>query len=105
LDAYAHEYEDLVRVREAHAVEVDSLRNNNRSLLARVKELDADLAQLNTEHVEVLNQLVMARLRNEELEEELVRYKLLYAEVMHENADSMSSHRLSSLGNKRGSNS
>lgn len=58
------------------------------------KELDASLAQLNAEHVDVLvswcltsygfcislteqNQLVMARLRNEEMEEELVRYKLL----------------------------
>ncbi|OAX42542.1 RabGAP/TBC [Rhizopogon vinicolor AM-OR11-026] len=105
LDSCAREYEDLVRVREAHATEVDSLRTNNRSMSARVKELDADLAQLNTEHVEVLNQLVMARLRNEELEEELVRYKLLYAEAMHENEDSKSSHRLSSpLSNSRGSN-
>lgn len=58
--------------------------------------LESSLTQLNKEHVDVLvrlrtqtppddlttesnvqNQLVMARLRNEELEGELVRYKLL----------------------------
>ncbi|KIJ67793.1 hypothetical protein HYDPIDRAFT_173554 [Hydnomerulius pinastri MD-312] len=104
LDAYAHEYNDLVRAREAHAIEMDTLRNSNRVLSAKVKELDESLAQLNTEHVEVLNQLVMARLRNEEMEEELVRYKLLYAEAMHQNEDALSSHRLSkSQGSRRGS--
>jgi len=36
LDSYAHEYDDLVRIREAHAIEVDTLRNNNRSLSAKV---------------------------------------------------------------------
>ncbi|KAG1900631.1 rab-GTPase-TBC domain-containing protein [Suillus fuscotomentosus] len=102
LDAYSHEYEDLVRTRDAHAIEIDKLRNTNRSLSAQVKELDTNMAQLNAEHVEILNQLVMARLRNEELEEELVRYKLLYAEAMHENQDSLSSHRLSSQ-TRRGS--
>ncbi|KAF9227336.1 RabGAP/TBC [Gyrodon lividus] len=95
LDAYAHEYRDLVKAREAHAIEMDVLRNSNRTLVAKVKELDANLAQLSTEHVEVLNQLVMARLRNEEMEEDLVRYKLLYAEAMHQNEDAMSSNRLS----------
>lgn len=36
LDAYAHEYADLVRAREAHAIEMDTLRNNNRALAAKV---------------------------------------------------------------------
>ncbi|KIK44749.1 hypothetical protein CY34DRAFT_802323 [Suillus luteus UH-Slu-Lm8-n1] len=104
LDTYSHEYEELVRTRDAHAIEIDTLRNNNRSLSAQVKELDTNMAQLNAEHIEILNQLVRARLRNEELEEELVKYKLLYAEAMHENQDSLSSHRLSSpLASRRGS--
>ncbi|KAG1790581.1 rab-GTPase-TBC domain-containing protein [Suillus plorans] len=103
LDAYSHEYEDHVRTRDAHAIEIDKLRNTNRSLSAQVKELDTNMAQLNAEHVEILNQLVMARLRNEELEEELVKYKLLYAEAMHEKQDSLSSHRLSSPQTRRGS--
>jgi hypothetical protein len=36
LDSYAHEYEDLVRMRDAHALEMDNLRNSNRILLAQV---------------------------------------------------------------------
>ena len=35
------------------------------------------LAQLNTEHCEIVKELVMQRLKNEEMESELVRYKLL----------------------------
>lgn len=105
LDAYAHEYHAFMRKREAHAIEVDNLRNANRALTAKVKELDASLAQLSAEHVDVLNQLVMSRLRNEEIEEELVRYKLLYAEAMHRTEDAMSSHTRSksNAGKNRGS--
>lgn len=36
LDAYAHEYADLIRAREAHAIEMDALRNSNRALGAKV---------------------------------------------------------------------
>ncbi|KAJ7096293.1 rab-GTPase-TBC domain-containing protein [Mycena epipterygia] len=95
LDSYRHEYEDLVRETNKHALEVDELRNSNRILSASVKTLETSLAQLNGEHVQVLNELVKSRLRNEELEEELVRYKLLYAEAMHENQDAQSSQRIS----------
>ncbi|KAJ7346650.1 rab-GTPase-TBC domain-containing protein [Mycena albidolilacea] len=95
LDAYSHEYEDLVRETNKHALEVDELRNSNRVLSASVKTLETSLAQLNDEHVHVLNELVKSRLRNEELEGELVRYKLLYAEAMHENQDAQSSQRIS----------
>ncbi|KAJ8696861.1 GTPase-activating protein [Pleurotus ostreatus] len=95
LDSYRHEYEEVVRRTNAHAIEIDNLRNSNRLLSAQVKSLESSLAQINTEHVELLNQLVMARLRNEEMEGELVRYKLLYAEAMHENQDAQSSHRIS----------
>ena len=33
-------------------------------------------------------QLVMAKIEREEMESELVKYKLLYAEVMHANEES-----------------
>ncbi|KAJ7132747.1 rab-GTPase-TBC domain-containing protein [Mycena crocata] len=95
LDSYRHEYEDVVRETNKHALEVDELRNSNRVLSASVKTLETNLAQLSDEHVHVLNELVKSRLRNEELEEELVRYKLLYAEAMHENQDAQSSQRIS----------
>ncbi|KAH9894884.1 rab-GTPase-TBC domain-containing protein, partial [Cubamyces lactineus] len=105
LDSYAHEYEELVRARDAHKIEVDSLRSANRQLAAQVKTLEENMAQLNKEHCEVLNELVRARLRHEELESELVRYKLLYAEAMHQSEDAMSSHRISLVASKRGSSS
>ncbi|KAF9650901.1 RabGAP/TBC [Thelephora ganbajun] len=103
LDAFAAEYREAVRIKEAHALEVDGLRNSNRNLSAQVQNMEASLQQLNEEHREILNQLVAARMRNEELETELVRYKLLYAEAMHQSEDAMSSHRISLLSSKRGS--
>lgn len=36
LDSYAHEYEDLIRIRDAHALEVETLRQSNRNLLTQV---------------------------------------------------------------------
>ncbi|GLB37426.1 putative rab-GTPase-TBC domain containing protein [Lyophyllum shimeji] len=108
LDSYRHEYEDQLRETNKHATEMDELRTTNRNLSAQVKKLENSLAQLNAEHVDLLNELVKSRLRNEEMEEELVRYKLLYAEAMHENEDAQSSHRISiaqMLKLKRGSNS
>jgi len=103
LDSYASEYDELVRIRDAHALELEILRNSNRTLLAQVKTLEDSLAQLNTEHVEILNELVKSRLRNEETEGELVRYKLLYAEAMHQNDEALSSHsRMSSTSRKTG---
>ncbi|KAG7098563.1 hypothetical protein E1B28_000496 [Marasmius oreades] len=95
LDNYSHEYGEKMREAHKHALEVDELRSSNRSLSTHVKTLETNLAQLNTEHVEVLNELVKCRLRNEELEAELVRYKLLYAEAMHASEDAQSSQRIS----------
>ncbi|KAF7792369.1 hypothetical protein EIP86_003406 [Pleurotus ostreatoroseus] len=36
LDQYANEYEDLIRTRDAHAIEMDALKNSNRNLSAQV---------------------------------------------------------------------
>jgi len=104
LDSYAHEYADLLKVRDAHTMEVEALKNSNRNLLTQVQNMEASLTQLNDEHREVLNQLVMSKVRNEELESELVRYKFLYAEAMHQSEDALSSHRTSiNAFSKRGS--
>ncbi|KAK0461083.1 rab-GTPase-TBC domain-containing protein [Desarmillaria tabescens] len=107
LDTYGHEYDDIMREANKHKVEMDELRTTNRNLSAKVKSLEADFAQLSTEHVELLNELVKARLQNEETESELVRYKLLYAEAMHQNEEGQSSNRISnsiaSIFSRRGS--
>ena len=36
LDNYAHEYEDLVRARDAHKIEMDNLKQANQRLGAQV---------------------------------------------------------------------
>ncbi|VDB87458.1 unnamed protein product [Peniophora sp. CBMAI 1063] len=99
LDSYAHEYAEMVAAREAHAREVEALRQSNRALMNQVQSLEQNLASLNDEHVQVLNELVKARLQHEEVERELVRYKLLYAESVHYTEDSLSSHRMSRMSN------
>jgi len=98
LDNFAHEWEEIVRVRDAHAIEMDTLRNMNRALTSQVKALEDSLLKLNEDHCEVATQLVLTRLQNEELEGELVTYKLLYADAMHQNETALSaSHRLSTV--------
>ncbi|KIJ39521.1 hypothetical protein M422DRAFT_257573 [Sphaerobolus stellatus SS14] len=86
LDVYAPEYENSMHKWETHAVEMNNLWNINRNFLTwQIKPLEASLAQLNTEY------------SKEELEVELVWYKLLYAELMHKSEDAASSHQLSML--------
>lgn len=36
LDNYAHEYEEFVRQRDAHTIEMDALRTSNRTLSSQV---------------------------------------------------------------------
>lgn len=95
LDCYRHEYEDLMRETNKHNQMVDDLKSTNRQLAQQVKALETDLAQLNTDHVDLLNELVKQRLKNEEMEEELVRYKLLYAEAVHQSDDALATQRSS----------
>jgi hypothetical protein len=54
LDSYAREYDDMCRARDAHAIEVDELRTQNRALQVQAKSLEESLAQINAEHVELL---------------------------------------------------
>lgn len=71
LDQYAEEYEEMLRTRNAHAIEMDTLRTSNRNLSVQVcvpsrpldrrlshfvcsKQMESSMAQLNTEHCELL---------------------------------------------------
>ncbi|KIR63610.1 hypothetical protein I314_03014 [Cryptococcus bacillisporus CA1873] len=82
LDAYASEWEEQCRDQNRHAIELDQLRNVNRNLSS----------QVNQEHVELVRQLVMNKIEKEEMENELVRYKMLYAELAHAQQDALSVH-------------
>ncbi|KAL5631239.1 hypothetical protein ACGC1H_006925 [Rhizoctonia solani] len=93
LDSYASEYQAKIKAENAHQEEMDALRTINRNLSQHVKQLEASLAQINTEHCALVKQLVMSKLEQEELEGELVKFKILYAELMHQKEDD--SHRAS----------
>jgi len=95
LDTYAHEWDEVIKLRDAHAIELETLRNENRALQSQVKSLEVNLMQLNEDHCDVAKELVLSRVRNEELESELVHYKLLYADAAHKNEESQSSNRTS----------
>ena len=44
LDAYTHEYNEMIRARDAHLLEVDSLRSSNRNLSQQVSVSRAHLS-------------------------------------------------------------
>ncbi|KAF8332648.1 RabGAP/TBC [Cantharellus anzutake] len=98
LDTFASEWEELRRAQNAHTMELESLRAANRSLTERVKALESSLAQMSEDHVDIVKQLVMAKVEKEDTEAELVKYKMLYAEQMHANEDANStSNRISAM--------
>ncbi len=115
LDQYAAEFEEQVRAASAHRREVEALRLVNRTLAAKVKELEENASAQSAEHVELIKQVVMAnvspslrakvyglrsvsvgrltsyalhesadvlQLAKDEMAEELVRVKMMYAEAV-----------------------
>ncbi|KAJ9479987.1 Rab-GAP TBC domain-containing protein [Pseudozyma hubeiensis] len=82
LDTYAGEFDTQVRAANAHRREVEALRLVNRNLSARVKALEDQLTSLNAEHVDMVKDVVMAKIAKEEMAEELVKYKMMYAEAV-----------------------
>ncbi|KIM26961.1 hypothetical protein M408DRAFT_330328 [Serendipita vermifera MAFF 305830] len=97
LDGFASEYVEMKRAQTAHIMEMETLRNENRLLKARIQKLEDEFTAVETEHCDVINQLVRAKIEKEEYEAELVRFKLLYAELMHQHEDSKSSNRMSQM--------
>ncbi|KDE04010.1 hypothetical protein MVLG_05512 [Microbotryum lychnidis-dioicae p1A1 Lamole] len=86
LDQFGEEWDTLLRQQTAHAAELDALRKANYQLSQQVRQLEASLSQINTEHCDLVKQVVMAKLEREELEDELVKYKIAYADLSHQTA-------------------
>ena len=82
LDTFAGEFDTQVRAANAHRREVEALRLVNRNLASRVKTLEDQLNSLNAEHVDMVKDVVMAKIAKEEMAEELVKYKMMYAEAV-----------------------
>lgn len=85
LDTYANEFYDQVNAANRKELEMDSLRLLNRNLRLRVQSLEEQLSHLNTEHVQLVKRVVTEKLSHEEIAEELVRYKIMYAEAVLQN--------------------
>ncbi|KAL4401531.1 GTPase-activating protein [Malassezia pachydermatis] len=85
LDAYANEFYDQAKQANERQVEMEALRLVNRNLQMRVQSLEEQLSHLNAEHVDLVKRVVMEKLSHDEMAEELVRYKMMYAEAVLQN--------------------
>ncbi|BEI93481.1 uncharacterized protein CcaverHIS019_0511090 [Cutaneotrichosporon cavernicola] len=86
LDQYESEWNEKCRIQtehlrqlEGYARETEQLRGANRHLSSQVKNLEGSLATMNQEHVELVRQLVLAKIAKEDMETELVKYKAMCA--------------------------
>ncbi|KAM0755646.1 RabGAP/TBC [Meredithblackwellia eburnea MCA 4105] len=103
LDQFGDEWENLCRQQNAHTAEIETLRKANAQLSAQVRGLEASLAQINQEHCDLVRQVVMAKLEREELEDELVKYKIAFADLSHKQESEGAQARLSQDRSGRGS--
>lgn len=70
LHRYESEWTDAERIKRDTETELEMLRNNNGSLQSRLKRLEDELNELNTEHVALANELVVKKVENVHLAEE-----------------------------------
>lgn len=73
LDSYSAEWMETCRKNNQHANEIDSLRLANRSLSSQIKKLESSLTHINTEHCELVKQLVQIKIDKDEMEEDYVK--------------------------------
>lgn len=86
LDQFGEEWSSLLAAQTAHTQELDQLRKANLQLSLQVRQLESSLSQINSEHCELVKQVVKSRLEREELEDELVKYKIAFANAEFKNA-------------------
>lgn len=85
LDTFANEFFDQAKSANERTIEMDALRMVNRNLRLKVQALEEELNQVSSEHVDLIKRVVMSKLSQEEMAEELVRYKVMYAEAVLQN--------------------
>ncbi|WFC98041.1 GTPase-activating protein [Malassezia yamatoensis] len=85
LDSLANEFYDQAKSANERTIEMEALRMVNRNLRLKVQSLEEQLNQVSSEHVDLVKRVVMSKLSQEEMAEELVRYKVMYAEVVLQN--------------------
>ncbi|WFD42125.1 GTPase-activating protein [Malassezia psittaci] len=85
LDSLANEFYDQAKSANERTIEMEALRMVNRNLRLKVQSLEEQLNQVSSEHVDLVKRVVMSKLSQEEMAEELVRYKVMYAEAVLQN--------------------
>lgn len=70
LRKYESEYAEIHRIERERLEEVESLRQSNGQLTLQVRRLEASLAALNTEHIQVANEMVQGKLEIARLQDE-----------------------------------
>lgn len=85
LDTFANEFYDQAKSANERTIEMEALRMVNRNLRLKVQALEEQLHQVSSEHVDLVKRVVMSKLSQEEMAEELVRYKVMYAEAVLQN--------------------
>ncbi|KLT43741.1 RabGAP/TBC [Cutaneotrichosporon oleaginosum] len=105
LDQYESEWNEKCRIQtehvrqlEAYARETEQLRGANRHLSSQVKSLEASIATMNQEHVELVRQLVLAKIAKEDMETELVKYKAMCAALAQGREDDVDLPSIASRG-------
>ncbi|KAK9379862.1 rab-GTPase-TBC domain-containing protein [Kockiozyma suomiensis] len=87
LKKYEHEYEEIHRAERERAEEIEHLRTVNGQLTLQIKRLEASLATLNVEHIEVANEMVQGKVEIEKLKDENSDLKTENAELIKKNEE------------------
>ncbi|KAK9465330.1 rab-GTPase-TBC domain-containing protein [Lipomyces arxii] len=69
LKRYENEYIELHRAEKEREEELEALRNTNGQLTLQIKRLESSLAALNSEHIEVANEMVQGKVEIEQLKD------------------------------------
>ncbi|KAK9451571.1 rab-GTPase-TBC domain-containing protein [Limtongia smithiae] len=70
LQKYEKEYDEQHRAEVLRLEEMDNLKTQNGKLNLQIKRLEASLATLNAEHIDVANQMIQGKVENEKLKDE-----------------------------------
>lgn len=83
LDSYSSDFAEEIRLANSHRREMDELKLQNRSLQAKVKNLEDQLGAVQQEHVDLVKNVVMAKLAKEEMAEEVCIFALSCCTARH----------------------
>jgi len=70
LDRYEREWDEIMRAKKEHEMELETLRRTNASLMIKVKKLEEQNEELNREYVNIASSEVGLKVQNDQLADE-----------------------------------